>query len=118
MHGFISLREPLTATHYMVALAGKMCRLPVRYFWHSGASRQCCQGYGNEEQLYYSRTTGSMLWVHPLSMHCRPGAGRVRSRLQLIARSAGQPIVIEDAEMNRIIEKFKATVSKHKDMTH
>ena len=30
------------------------------------------------------------------------------SRLQLIARSAGQPIVIEDAEMNRIIEKFKS----------
>ncbi|MGI6077352.1 MAG: class II aldolase/adducin family protein [Fastidiosipilaceae bacterium] len=103
------LREPLTATHYMVALAGK--NVPIAEYATFGTLElavNAVKAMGMKNAVLLANhgvnAVGSSL-EHAFAVleqveYC--------SRLQLIARSAGQPIVIEDAEMNRIIEKFKS----------
>jgi L-fuculose-phosphate aldolase len=107
---FACLREDIPAVHYLVGFAGK--RVPVAPY----------ATYGSEELARSAaETLGSgynavLLASHGLLAIGRdlPSAFAVAEEIELVARIAlqaravGEPVILPDDEMERIIEKFRS----------
>jgi len=102
------LNEPLTATHYMIALAGKEVPLaPYATFGTHELALKAVETMGENNAVLLANHGVNAVGKNLQQAFAVLEQVEYCSRLQLLARSVGKPVVIDAAEMDRIIEKFQ-----------
>lgn len=106
---FACLREPIPATHYLVGFAGPQVPVaPYATYGTDELARNAVETLGEEYHAVLLANHGLLALSGSLER-----AFAVAEEIELVARihyqarCIGTPVILDDAEMRRVIEKFR-----------